>query len=180
MSTDTSSMRAVAGDYEVDDLVAVTMTVNGTAVEAKIPARMLLSDFLRHELRLTGTHVGCEHGVCGACTVHLGGRPTRSCLTLAVQADGCEIRTVEGLADFDGTLHPVQQSFRECHALQCGFCTPGFMMSVAGLLEEGIGNDLSDSELREHLAGNLCRCTGYQNIVAATRKAIDLRDGKEG
>lgn len=180
MTTEMRSVRAMAGEYEVDELVAVAMTVNGNAVEAKVPARMLLSDFLRHELRLTGTHVGCEHGVCGACTVHLNGRPARSCLTLAVQADGCDIRTVEGLADLDGTLHPVQQAFRECHALQCGFCTPGFMMSVAGLLDEGVSNDLSDSELRERLAGNLCRCTGYQNIVAATRRAIDRRDGKEG
>lgn len=180
MTTELSSVRPIAGDYDVDELVDVAMTVNGERVEAQVPARLLLSDFIRHELRLTGTHVGCEHGVCGACTVHLDGRPIRSCLTLAVQADGSDIRTVEGLAEFDGTLHPVQQSFRDCHALQCGFCTPGFMMSVAGLLDEGIDNDLSDGELRERLAGNLCRCTGYQNIVAATRRAIDLRDGKEG
>lgn len=180
MTTETQRPRAVAGEYEEDELVAVALTVNGESVEANIPARMLLSDFLRHELRLTGTHVGCEHGVCGACTIHVNGRPARSCLTLAVQMDGCDIRTVEGLADFDGTLHPVQQSFRECHALQCGFCTPGFMMSVAGLLDEGISNDLTDGEIRERLAGNLCRCTGYQNIVAATRRAIELYDGKEG
>lgn len=162
--------------YEADDRVDVTMTINGEVVRASVPARMLLSDFLRHELGLTGTHVGCEHGVCGACTVHLDGRPARSCLTLAVQADGCTVRTVEGLAAPTGELHPVQQSFQECHALQCGFCTPGFVMSVAGLIDEGLPNDLTDGELRERLAGNLCRCTGYQNIVAATRRAIELNE----
>lgn len=174
MTSVTGTTEMAAAVYEVDDKVDIAMTVNGEAVRATVPARMLLSDFLRHELRLTGTHVGCEHGVCGACTIHLDGQPARSCLTLAVQADGCQVRTVEGLADLDGTLHPVQQSFQECHALQCGFCTPGFMMSVAGLLDDGLTDDLTDAELRERLAGNLCRCTGYQNIVAATRRAVEL------
>lgn len=178
MTSGTRIPEQTAGSYDVGELVDVTLTVNGDDVHAKVPARMLLSDFLRSELHLTGTHVGCEHGVCGACTVHLDGRTARSCLTLAVQADGCDVRTVEGLAEPDGTLHPAQQSFQECHALQCGFCTPGFMMSVAGLLDEGIDNELSDAELRERLAGNLCRCTGYQNIVAATRRAIELNEKK--
>jgi carbon-monoxide dehydrogenase small subunit len=176
MTSGTETVSGSRESYDVDELVEIGMTVNGDRVQASVPARMLLSDFLRHELRLTGTHVGCEHGVCGACTVHLDGRPARSCLTLAVQADGCQIRTVEGLADASGELHPVQRSFQECHALQCGFCTPGFVMSIAGLIDEGVTNELSDAELRERLAGNLCRCTGYQNIVAATRRAIDLND----
>ncbi len=158
--------------YEPDDLVSVSLTVNGQAVNAQVPARMLLSDFLRQELRLTGTHVGCEHGVCGACTVHIDGRAARSCITLAVQVDGRAVRTVEGLAAADGELHPVQKAFRDCHGLQCGFCTPGFMMAVTALAEEHPGAQWDDAEIRKRIAGNLCRCTGYQNIVEATRQAL--------
>lgn len=155
--------------------VPVQMTVNGSPVSAQVSPRMLLSDFIRHELRLTGTHVGCEHGVCGACTIQLDGRAARSCLTLAIQADGASVRTVEDLESADGELGPVQRAFKECHGLQCGFCTPGFMMSVQSLIDEGVElADAPDADVREHIAGNLCRCTGYQNIVAAARRADEL------
>ena len=148
---------------------AVKVTVNGTTHEGDIEPRLLLSDFLRDEVGLTGTHVGCEQGVCGACTVHLDGDPIRSCLTLAIQADGHDVRTVEDLAAEDGTLHPLQSAFRECHALQCGFCSPGFLMSLEPFIVEL--QDWTDEELRDHLGGNICRCTGYQHIVEAVRLA---------
>jgi carbon-monoxide dehydrogenase small subunit len=168
-------MSVEATEIRTDEQVEIAVEVNGVQHRARVSPRLLLSDFLRHDLRLTGTHVGCEHGVCGACTVHIDDQPARSCLTLAVQVDGCAITTVEGLAAADGALHPVQRAFRECHGLQCGFCTPGFMMSVAALVEERDDLvDLSDDELREQIAGNLCRCTGYMNIVAATRRAAEL------
>lgn len=159
---------------EPDGSTTITVTINGRSTTADVSPRLLLSDFLRHQVRLTGTHVGCEHGVCGACTIHIDGQPTRSCLTLAVQADGADITTVEGLADSEDQLHPVQEAFRECHALQCGFCTPGFMMSIAGLLEERDVLSLTDEEIREEISGNLCRCTGYMNIVAAVRRAAEI------
>lgn len=158
-----------------DPKVPVSLTVNGIPVTTEVSPRLLLSDFLRHHLDLTGTHVGCEHGVCGACTVHIDGRAARSCLTLVVQLDGAAVRTVEDLEQPDGSLNPVQQAFKECHGLQCGFCTPGFLMSIDALMkeEENLA-EASDSELREHIAGNLCRCTGYQSIVAAVRRAAVL------
>jgi aerobic carbon-monoxide dehydrogenase small subunit len=152
-----------------EGLHELTLTVNGRPMSATIPARRLLSDLLRHDLELTGTHVGCEHGVCGACTVLLDGEPVRSCLTFAVSVDGHEITTIEGLAADDGTLHPVQQAFQDQHGLQCGFCTPGFVLAACGLLADQ--PDLDDDGLREGLAGNLCRCTGYANILAAVRQA---------
>ena len=162
-----------------DPQVAVSMTVNGERIERQVSPRMLLSDFIRHELGLTGTHVGCEHGVCGCCTVMIDGRAGRSCLAFAVQADGADIRTVESVAEPDGTLHPVQQAFRECHALQCGYCTPGFVMSIVSYLEENPDPDLSEDAIREVLSGNLCRCTGYKNIVAAFRRGAELmRDSR--
>jgi carbon-monoxide dehydrogenase small subunit len=130
---------------------------------------MLLSDFLRHELRLAGTHVGCEHGVCGACTILLDGSPIRSCLMLAVQANGRELSTVEGLANNDGDLHPIQQAMHDHHGLQCGYCTPGILMTMAAYLKEN--PQPSEDEVREALSGNLCRCTGYQNIVDAMMAA---------
>jgi carbon-monoxide dehydrogenase small subunit len=136
-----------------------------------VPARRLLSDFLRHDLRLTGTHVGCEHGVCGACTVLLDGEPVRSCLLLAVTVDGHEVTTVVGLGGVDD-IHPVQQAVRECHGLQCGFCTPGFLTTVAAYLEQN--PDPTEAEAREAISGNLCRCTGYQNIVASVLRAAEL------
>lgn len=154
-----------------DPLAPVTMTVNGEKLTREVSPRLLLSDFLRHELGLTGTHVGCEHGVCGACTVMIDGRSGRSCLTLAVQADGAEIRTVESLASEDGSLHPLQKAFMENHALQCGYCTPGMLMNLLSHFESGLALDLSDGGIREILSGNLCRCTGYQNIIAAVRGA---------
>ena len=145
--------------------------MNGEAVEREVSVRMLLSDFLRHVLGLTGTHVGCEHGVCGACTVIIDGKAGRSCLTFAVQASGHEIRTIKSLAAEDGSLHPVQEAFHDCHALQCGYCTPGMIMNIVSHLESGAKLDLSDDGIREVLSGNLCRCTGYQNIIAAVRQA---------
>ncbi len=153
----------------------VSIEINGRTYEREIEPRLLLSDFIRHEAGLTGTHVGCEHGVCGACTVQLDGQPVRSCLTLAVQAEGHSLRTVEDLAQEDGTLHPLQQAFHECHGLQCGFCTPGFLMSLEPLLAEA--RDFDEREIREALAGNLCRCTGYQNIVASVRLAAERMAG---
>jgi aerobic-type carbon monoxide dehydrogenase small subunit (CoxS/CutS family) len=149
----------------------VSIEINGQRHEREIEPRLLLSDFIRHEAGLTGTHVGCEHGVCGACTVHLDGRPVRSCLMLAVTAEGHALRTVEDLAGEDGELHPLQEAFRDCHGVQCGFCTPGFLMSIEPLLAEVPDHD--DRRLREALSGNLCRCTGYQNIVAATALAAE-------
>jgi len=146
----------------------VRLVVNGIPHDADVPPRRLLSDCLRHDLRLTGTHVGCEHGVCGACTVLLDGRPVRSCLLLAVSVDGQEITTVEGLAH-DGALSPVQQAFADCHALQCGFCTPGFLTTITAGLRDN--PHPTEDDAREMIAGNLCRCTGYQNIVAAVLKA---------
>jgi carbon-monoxide dehydrogenase small subunit len=149
----------------------VSVEVNGSAYAADVEPRLLLADFLRDHLRLTGTHLGCEQGVCGTCTVQIDGKPARSCLTLAVQADGAAIRTVEGIAPADGdSLHPLQTAFHEHHALQCGYCTPGFLMSIEPLLPELRG--ASEREVREQLAGNLCRCTGYQNIVDATQTAV--------
>jgi carbon-monoxide dehydrogenase small subunit len=150
----------------------VVLTVNGAARSARVPARRLLSDLLRHDLRLTGTHVGCEHGVCGACTVLVDGRPVRSCLTFAVMVDGSEVTTVEGLAAPGGELGPVQRAFRECHGLQCGFCTPGFLLLATDLLARS--PQPSDDEIAEALGGNLCRCTGYVNIVRSVRRAAEL------
>jgi len=152
--------------------VRIGVDVNGRRHDEDVEPRMLLSDFLRHRLGLTGTHVGCEHGVCGACTVHLDDAPVRSCLMFAVQADGRSVRTVEGLAD--GDLHPLQRAFHEHHALQCGFCTPGFLMSLEPFVRDR--PEASDEEIREALAGNLCRCTGYEGIVAAVRQAA--REGR--
>jgi aerobic carbon-monoxide dehydrogenase small subunit len=153
------------------------LTVNGTAHPVSLPARRLLSDALRHDLALTGTHVGCEHGVCGACTVLVDGRPVRSCLMFAVSAQDAEITTVEGLTQPDGSLGPVQQAFLECHGLQCGFCTPGFLTTIAAGLRENPSP--THDEAREMVAGNLCRCTGYQNIVKAVERAAELARGFE-
>ncbi len=153
------------------DLHTIRVTVNGTTYERTVEARMLLSDFIRHELGLTGTHVGCEHGVCGACTVLFDGQPVRSCLMFAVQADGHEIMTVEGLAPDPDHLHPLQEAFWEAHGLQCGFCTPGFLMTLKPFLEEN--PNPTEEEIRLAISGNLCRCTGYQHIIEAVKLAAE-------
>jgi carbon-monoxide dehydrogenase small subunit len=148
----------------------VSITVNGTLYERDVEPRLLLSDFLRHDLGLTGTHVGCEHGVCGACTVLFDGEPVRSCLMFAVQAHGHKIITVEGLGEPDN-LHPIQEAFMEAHGAQCGFCTPGILMTIVRFLQAN--PDPSEDEIREAIAGNLCRCTGYQHIVDAVKLAAE-------
>jgi carbon-monoxide dehydrogenase small subunit len=150
--------------------------VNGDRHDVQVEARRTLADALREDCGLTGTHLGCEHGVCGACTVLVDGQPVRACLMLAVQAEGSTVRTVEGLAPDDETLHPVQQAFWENHGLQCGFCTPGFLVLAAGYLEEH--PDADETEMREVLSSNLCRCTGYQNIVKATMCAARAMRGE--
>ncbi len=151
--------------------IPIKVRVNGVVYEREVEPRLLLSDFIRHDLGLTGTHVGCEHGVCGACTILFDGQPIRSCLLFAVQADGHNILTVEGLAPDPDHLHPIQEAFHDAHALQCGFCTPGFVMSLKPFLEEN--PDPTDEEIREAISGNLCRCTGYDHIVTAVHLAAD-------
>jgi aerobic-type carbon monoxide dehydrogenase small subunit (CoxS/CutS family) len=153
----------------------ISITVNGTEHTDEVEARLTLADFLRERLDLTATHLGCEHGVCGACTVLIDGRTARSCLTLAVQAEGSEVRTLEGVAERGGELHPVQQGFWEKHGMQCGFCTPGIVMSVVELLARN--PDPSDEEIAEALGGHLCRCTGYVKIREAVHEAIRIRSG---
>lgn len=156
--------------------VAIRIIVNGVEYEKSVEPRLLLSDFLRNDLGLTGTHVGCEHGVCGACTVLVNGDSARSCLFLAVQLDGAQVETVEGLGTVHA-LHPIQKAFRDCHALQCGFCTPGMLMTTIDLLKKSpLAND---GQIREGLSGNLCRCTGYENIVRAVRMAADELKARE-
>ncbi len=157
----------------------VRLEVNGASYEGEAEPRTLLSDFLRHDLGLTGTHVGCEHGVCGACTVLFDGEAVRACLLLAVQADGHRIETVEGLAPADGDerLHPLQQAFQDAHGLQCGFCTPGFLMTLVPFLEAN--PDPSEEEIRHAISGNLCRCTGYQHIVDAVQLAARRQRGED-
>jgi carbon-monoxide dehydrogenase small subunit len=152
----------------MSDKVPITLNINGRAHAITVEPRRTLADAIREDCGQTGTHIGCEHGVCGACTVIVDGAPMRSCLMFAVQADGKNVRTVEGLADGE-TLHPMQQAFMDNHALQCGFCTPGFLMLAIGVLERE--PDMSDDDLLDVLSSNLCRCTGYQNIVKAVRAA---------
>ena len=154
----------------------IRLTVNGIVVERTVEPRLLLVDFLRQELRLTGTHAGCEHGVCGACTIILDGDSVRACLMFAVQADGCSIETVESLGMVD-SLNPLQEAFRSHHALQCGFCTPGMLMTATDMLKKY--PLASDAEIRAGLSGNLCRCTGYEHIVRAIRTAVEQRERRE-
>ena len=149
--------------------LAIRMWVNGTLRRATVPPRLTLADYLRERCQLTGTHLGCEHGVCGACTILVDGEAVRACLMFAVQADGAHVTTIEGIAAPDGRLSPVQTAFREQHGLQCGFCTPGFIISVTAFLREH--PDPTDDQIRDGLSGNLCRCTGYQGIIAAVRAA---------
>jgi len=154
----------------MSQLFEVRLTVNGRSYERSVEPRLLLSDFIRYDLNLTGTHIGCEHGVCGACTILLDGQPVRSCLMFAVQANGSEIITVEGLGTVD-ELHPIQEAFREAHGLQCGFCTPGILTTLVPFLD---GNpDPDEDQIREAISGNLCRCTGYQHIVDAVKLAAE-------
>ena len=161
-----------------EELLDVRITVNGVAHVLRVPARRLLSDALRHDLVLTGTHVGCEHGVCGACTVLVDGRPMRSCLILAASVEGAEITTVEGLTEVDetpeGRLGPVQQAFAECHGLQCGFCTPGFLTTITAGLRDNPSP--TEEDARDMIAGNLCRCTGYANIVKSVLRAAEIAE----
>ena len=160
--------------YPPPDRVSVTLRVNGATYERIVESRKLLCDFIRQDLGLTGTHVGCEHGVCGACTIVVNGEPVKSCLMLAVQARGAEILTVEGMAQ-GGTMHPIQQAFHEHHGLQCGFCTPGMLLAALTLLEDNPSP--SDDEIKLGMDGNLCRCTGYYNIVDAIRAAAETMRG---
>jgi carbon-monoxide dehydrogenase small subunit len=160
---------------ELPELEQVRLTVNGTLFERNVEPRRHLGDFLRHDLHLTGTHIGCEHGVCGACTVIVNDVPVRSCLMFAGQANGATITTVEGLAQPDGELHPIQQAFWNRHGLQCGFCTPGMMMTLTALLKENPAAD--EAEIRDAISGNLCRCTGYETIVDAALDAARVLRG---
>jgi len=153
-------------------VLPVEVTVNGERRRGRVEARTTLADYLREQCALTGTHLGCEHGVCGACTVLVDGEAVRACLMFAVQADGLEVTTIEGLGGPDGALSPVQEAFRSEHGLQCGFCTPGFVVSVTALLQEN--PHPSETEIRESLSGNLCRCTGYQGIIRAVQQAAKL------
>ena len=155
----------------------VTLTVDGKTSTVEVEGRTLLVELLREKLRLTGTHVGCDTSQCGACVVHVDGESVKSCTLLAVQADGCQVTTIEGLAKPDGTLHPMQEAFREYHALQCGFCTPGMVMSAIDLVQKHPAG-MSEKEIREGLEGNLCRCTGYHNIVKAIAAAQDVMHGR--
>jgi carbon-monoxide dehydrogenase small subunit len=165
-------MSADGGQAPPEQQLDLELHVNGVTRPVRVPSRRLLSDALRHDLRLTGTHVGCEHGVCGACTVLLDGDPVRSCLVLAASAEGAEITTVEGIAGPDGELSHVQQAFVDCHGLQCGFCTPGFVTTVTAFLRDN--PDPTPAQASEAIAGNLCRCTGYQNIKASVLRAAEL------
>ncbi|MCF8196598.1 MAG: (2Fe-2S)-binding protein [Polynucleobacter sp.] len=156
----------------------IQIEINGVIFERMIETRMTLSDFIRHECGLTGTHVGCEHGVCGACTIHLNGQAIRSCIMYAVQANGQKVTTVEGLSQPDGSLHPLQQAFKNQNGLQCGFCTPGMLMTCTAYLEEK--SDPTEREIREVISGNICRCTGYQGIVNATLEVANNKSTNGG
>jgi carbon-monoxide dehydrogenase small subunit len=159
----------------IGETLAINVTVNGTPQSLNVEPRRSLADFIREDIGLTGTHLGCEHGVCGACTILLDGEPSRACLMLAVQADGADVVTIEGLADNDGTLHPVQQAMYEAMSFQCAFCSPGFLMSTVALLRDN--PNPSEADIREELSGNLCRCTGYQSIVDGVETAVSLLAG---
>ena len=163
-------------DTPIGDLLDITVTINGTSHQLAIDPRRSLADVIREEAGLTGTHLGCEHGVCGACTILLDGEPSRSCLMLGAQADGAEITTIEGLADDDGTMHPVQQAMQESLSFQCAFCSPGFLLSTVALLRDN--PTPSEQEIREELSGSLCRCTGYQSIVEGVETAVRIMGGQ--
>ena len=170
--TDASTSRLDSERAAGGSVVDVSFTVNGEARTVTVEARRTLSDVIREECGLTGTHLGCEHGVCGACTVLVDGRPSRSCLMFAGQAEGADITTIEGLAGTDGSLHPIQQAMMDAHGFQCAFCAPGFLMSAVALLEHD--PDPTREQIREELSGNLCRCTGYHTILAGVERAVEL------
>ena len=170
--TDVQNPRLTAEAEAGGSIVDVSFTVNGTATTVTVEARRTLSDVIREDCELTGTHLGCEHGVCGACTVLVDGQPSRSCLMLAAQAEGREITTIEGLAGPDGEMHPIQKAMMDAHGFQCAFCSPGFLMSTVALLDEN--PDPTNEEIREELSGNLCRCTGYQSIVNGVERAVEI------
>ncbi len=155
----------------------ISMTINGKEHSGEVEPRTLLVEFLRYQLGLTGTHVGCDTSQCGACTIHMNGKSIKSCTLLAVQADGQDIATIEGVADADGTLHPMQEAFRDHHGLQCGFCTPGMIMSALAIVDRHKGEDISEETIREELEGNLCRCTGYHGIVKAIAAGAKAMQG---
>jgi len=172
VTADTGSKRLEAERSAGGSVIDVAFTVNGAGQQVTVEARRTLSDVIREDVGLTGTHLGCEHGVCGACTVLVDGEPARSCLMFAGQAEGAEITTIEGLAQPDGSLHPIQQAMMDAHGFQCAFCSPGFLMSAVALLDEN--PDPTTAEIREELSGNLCRCTGYQSIVAGVERAVQI------
>ena len=174
-STQTTRLAAEASSGGT--VIDMAFTVNGEPQQVTVEARRTLSDVIREDVGLTGTHLGCEHGVCGACTVLVDGQPARSCLMLAGQAEGNEVTTIEGLAQPDGTLHPIQQAMMDAHGFQCAFCSPGFLMSTVALLDEN--PDPTNAEISEELSGNLCRCTGYQSIVTGVERAVELMRGNE-
>lgn len=165
-------------DNPTIEKMQISLSINGVSHDIEVEPRRLLSDAIRHDVGLTGTHVGCEHGVCGACTILIDGEPMRSCLMLAVAAQEYEITTVEGLGCAGGGLGPVQQAFKDCHGLQCGFCTPGFLTTITAGIEEN--PDPTEEEAREMISGNLCRCTGYQNIVKSVIRAAELKREQDG
>lgn len=169
-SNRSSDARLAAESEAGGSVVDIAIHINGQRHAVTVEARRTLSDVIREDIGLTGTHLGCEHGVCGACTILVDGQPARACLMLAVQAEDAELTTIEGLAEPDGTLHPIQRAMMESHGFQCAFCAPGFLMSAVALLEEN--PDPSNEEIREELSGNLCRCTGYQSIVAGVETAV--------
>jgi carbon-monoxide dehydrogenase small subunit len=177
--TDTTTATTTATTVRLDaerasggSVIDVSFSINGEPTAVSVEARRTLSDVIRDDVGLTGTHLGCEHGVCGACTVLVDGQPARSCLMLAGQAEGAEVTTIEGLAGSDGSLHPIQQAMMDAHGFQCAFCSPGFLMSAVALLEDN--PNPTTAEIREELSGNLCRCTGYQSIVAGVERAVEL------
>jgi aerobic-type carbon monoxide dehydrogenase small subunit (CoxS/CutS family) len=171
----TDGTRLQAESNAGGSVIDLSVTVNGTTHDVRVEARRTLSDVIRDDLGLTGTHIGCEHGVCGACTVLIAGQPIRSCLMFAGQADGADITTIEGLAGPDGALHPIQQAMMDAHGFQCAFCSPGFLMSAVALLADN--PNPTGTEIREELSGNLCRCTGYQSIVAGVETAVRVMNG---
>jgi len=177
-TTESGNARLTAEETAGGTVIDLAFTVNGSDQHVRVEARRTLSDVIREDVGLTGTHLGCEHGVCGACTVLVDGQPARSCLMFAGQAEGADVTTIEGLAHPDGTLHPIQQAMMDAHGFQCAFCSPGFLMSAVALLDEN--PEPTNAEIREELGGNLCRCTGYQSIIAGVERAVEIMRSERG